>query len=439
MAAADDMCLFSPCSGKGKLQTFKSVAVQKIISTSKAKRDELFTILSSSEILAHKSCYCSYTSKSRNAEQKKRKGALLHTGASKRMLKSHSGDFQFKRDCLFCGKDPKNPDRWVPVRQCTTVERGGGISFKQQVENTCDERQDQWAQEAALRISGGIDLHAADAQYHMHCYNRFRAVPKKPPFTTTPMEEAMKSVILEMAQNVTKTWTTSELYTMYTAASGNLSKKQFVSSVKAHFGRELLVLHIEGCDSVLGFEVILGRVIKLVKVSHSQGDNDEVDKLIRKIRSEVMAMQRPGDYNLRDYVYQKLVQSTSETLLKLVSSLVSDGFITKQSLTLAQCIQQHIGGANRNQTTLGLAVKLHHKHGSSELIRTLNEHGITCTYDEVLRFCKSLAKFVSDNQADYHKKVGLCPVSKHISAGNCLFCTLRAVTVCLGLRSSSEG
>lgn len=155
MAAADDKCLFSPCSGKGKLQTFKSVAVQKIISTSKTERDELFTTLSSSEILAHKSCYCSYTSKSRNAEQKKRKGALPHTGASKRMLKSHCGDFQFKRDCLFCGKeclpkDPKNPGRWVPVRQCTTVDRGGGISFKQQIENTCDERQDQWAQEVAL-------------------------------------------------------------------------------------------------------------------------------------------------------------------------------------------------------------------------------------------------------------------------------------------------
>ena len=60
-----------------------------------------------------------------------------------------------------------------------------------------------------------------------------------------------------------------------------------------------------------------------------------MDKLVRKIRSEVMAMPWPGDYNLRDNVYQRLVQSTSETLLKQVSSLVSDGFITKQSLTLA--------------------------------------------------------------------------------------------------------
>ena len=113
---------------------------------------------------------------------------------------------------------------------------------------------------------------------------------KKLPFTTTPVEEAMKYVISKMTQNVTETWTTSELYAMYTAASGNLSRKYFVSNIKAYFGTEVLVLHIEGCDSILGFEASLGSVIKVVKVSHSQGDDDEVDKLIRKIMSVAMAM-----------------------------------------------------------------------------------------------------------------------------------------------------
>ena len=120
-----------------------------------------------------------------------------------------------------------------------------------------------------------------------------------------------------------------------------------------------------------------------------------------------MAKPRNVDYKLSDYVHHKVIESTSETLLRLVSSLVSGGAITKPSLTLAQCIQQHVGGTSSNQTTLGLAVKLHHKHGSSELVKTLNEHGITSSYDEVLRFRKSVAKFVSDNQSDYHKKLGL--------------------------------
>ena len=67
------------------------------------------------------------------------------------------------------------------------------------------------------------------------------------------------SVLSIMAENATESWTTSELYVMYIAASGTVSIQQFVSYVMAHFGDELLVFHIEGCDSVVGFKASLGR------------------------------------------------------------------------------------------------------------------------------------------------------------------------------------
>ena len=60
-----------------------------------------------------------------------------------------------------------------------------------------------------------------------------------------------------------------------------------------------------------------------------------------------------------------------------------------------------------NQTTLGLGVKLHHRFGSSDLIQILNEHGYIVSYDEVLKFRKSAAKFVSDNAASLHRMMGL--------------------------------
>ena len=166
------------------------------------------------------------------------------------------------------------------------------------------------------------------------------------------------------------------------------------------------MLHIEGCDSVLGFKASLGQFIKIVKIRQSNGGDDDegLQKLVMKIRDEVMATPRT---DLSAYVRHRIIESTSATLLALMSSLISGGAITKRSMTMAQCIQQHIGGAGRTQTTLGLAVKLHHKHGSSELIKTLNEYGITSTYDEVLRFRKSVAKFVSENQSDYNAKLGL--------------------------------
>jgi hypothetical protein len=90
----------------------------------------------------------------------------------------------------------------------------------------------------------------------------------------------------------------------------------------------------------------------------------------------------------------------------LISDLVSDGEVTKKSLSLIQSIQSH-KTSTRNQTTLGLAVKLHHKFGSSELLRILHEHGYTTSYDEVLRFRKSAARFMGDNVQLLHQFMGL--------------------------------
>ena len=373
MSAEDRESLFSPCNDQGALQTFKTVAVQKIVATSNAKRDELYKTLSETEIIfAHKSCYCKYTSKSRNNEQKRRKGALAHTVVPKRLLRSQCSDFVFKRDCLLYGnvckmKDNNNPHRWVQVRQCKTVNTGSAITFKQQLENLCDEREYMWGNEVTARLSGVIDLHAADTQYRVPSYNRFRIVSVTRPSITETLEEALRAVLSIMAENATESWTTSELYVMYVAASGTVSRRQFVSNVTAHFGDELLVLHIEGCDSVVGFKASLGKVIKIVKISQSMGDDDELEKLVRKIRSEVMAKPRNVDYKLSDYGHRKVIESTSATLRSLVTSLVSGGAITKPSLTLAQCIQQHVDGTSSNQTTLGLSVKLHHKHGNYDL------------------------------------------------------------------------
>ena len=59
--------------------------------------------------------------------------------------------------------------------------------------------------------------------------------------------------------------------------------------------------------------------------------------------------------------------------------------------------------------TLGLAVKLQHRHGSSELIRLLHDHGFIVSYDDVIRFRISAAKFVGDNDRSsiLHQAMGV--------------------------------
>lgn len=93
-------------------------------------------------------------------------------------------------------------------------------------------------------------------------------------------------------------------------------------------------------------------------------------------------------------------------MLQVISKLVSNGQVTQKSLSLTQAVQGHITGT-RNQTTLGLAVKLHHRYGSSELIKLLHDHGFIVSYDEVLCFRKSAAKFVGDKSDELHQAMGL--------------------------------
>ena len=54
-----------------------------------------------------------------------------------------------------------------------------------------------------------------------------------------------------------------------------------------------------------------------------------------------------------------------------------------------------------------MGVKLHHKVGSRDLIDILHGHGYTVSYDEVLRFRKSAAKYVADNVDMLHRMMGL--------------------------------
>ena len=97
---------------------------------------------------------------------------------------------------------------------------------------------------------------------------------------------------------------------------------------------------------------------------------------------------------------------TSITLLRFISKLISNGKVTKASMSLAQSIQFGIMNTS-NQSTLGLGVKLHHKFGSSDLIQILHEHGYCVSYDEVLRFRKSAAKYVTDNAVTLHQMMDL--------------------------------
>ena len=363
----------------------------------------------SATVLCHKSGYSSYTSTSRHAY--KRKSDSCPDKPGKRLFRSQVAQFDYANNCLFCGlicepRDLKKTGRWDPVKQCQTVERPGIPTFKDVILSKCDERKDEWAKVVQLRVNGVVDLPAADALYHVKCY---RKVPNdlRGNVTCKPVDDSLAAVISKMNADNLATWTVSELHTVYLANLGKLQKKQMLCNLCDYFGDDLLVIQVEGCSTIVGFRNHVGKMLKLVNQTETPGEYDYVDKLVRRVQAEVKDLPLPRNYDLGSFRHDRLVQDTSPTLLRLISSLVSrDEGVTKQSLTLTQCIQQHVS-KSWNQTTLGLAIKLHHKHGSSEMFQTLNEHGILASYDEVLRFRKSAAQYASEDSEMYMRTIGL--------------------------------
>lgn len=133
-----------------------------------------------------------------------------------------------------------------------------------------------------------------------------------------------------------------------------------MNHINEYFLEDILVIHMEGCSTIVGFKQY---VSKTLKIERTTSTCSEVNKVQRLIRSEVDKISKLKDYDLGSFRYEQCVEDTSPTLLKFVSALVSNGKISKKSLSLSQSIQQHING--RNQTSLGLAIKLNHQYGSS--------------------------------------------------------------------------
>lgn len=149
----------------------------------------------------------------------------------------------------------------------------------------------------------------------------------------------------------------------------------------------LLVIRVEGCATLVGYREAVAKILKVVRMVET--DEKCSDSLLRKIKREGRSVKyNNANYDLSEFI---TIKATSLTLLTLISNLVSGGEVTKKLLSLSQSIQSHITGT-KNQTTLGLGVKLQHWYGSSELIKLLHEHGFVSTYDEVLRFWKSAAR-----------------------------------------------
>ncbi|KAG0714045.1 hypothetical protein GWK47_014897 [Chionoecetes opilio] len=204
-------CLFAPCKATSKWRNLGEEGLKTIIEDSKEKGDGIHLDIEAKlateppqQLRCHASCAASYTSKDQRERKptKRRKSNEYDLHVKRR--RSQVTTFNFKQYCLLCGEDclpidHRHPDRWHKVCQCETVTRSGQLTFKHHLLDTGESRGDAWAQDISPRLAGPVDLQAADAQYYLRCYNKYRKpLAKLPDCVPLMSDPALSNVGHEM-------------------------------------------------------------------------------------------------------------------------------------------------------------------------------------------------------------------------------------------------
>ena len=307
--------------------------------------------------------------------------------------------FVFQEHCLFCGepcnlqKDPKHPDRWRPAYLChEAIGKGCKKSFKNSILEACDLRKDEWAARVRVWVEGSVsDLHAADARYHVDCRATFMSsnslvsASKLSPLIEE--DAALESLTEHILADKSHIWNSSELFERYRDFGGNkLSRKHLIKKLIVIFEGDLLVLSSPGIANIIIFRSKAPDLLRFV--DDVEDDLDAaVAKVSNKIVQEVKAI--PMDKaNYNTQINSELaIENVSETVLDILANISTKLNKTLPSLLIGSIITSVLRNQPTNiQIALGILIR-----DSKQLINQMHAFGVTCSYDEILRFKKSAA------------------------------------------------
>lgn len=290
----EEKCFFDCVHVSARLIDCGEGRVENIRKSSIRRGDGLASRLEGlTSIRCHKNCVSSYTSDehiqrslgSRKGASKNEEGA-----PQKKIRRSGSTEFAFKKHCIFCGTtclpmDPRHPKRWRKVVQCQTAG-----DFKERILQACDRRKDSWSEEVRVRISGAVsDLHAADGQYHHDCCKQFMSeknIQATAAAKSAPIDPAFMALTEDISKNKSRLWNSLEIEKVYLDNGGtSFTRRKIIEMLTDHFGDDLVVLSGNGVASIIVFRSQAPTILRLEE-NASDIDFKSMAKTIRQECSE---------------------------------------------------------------------------------------------------------------------------------------------------------
>ena len=192
----------------------------------------------------------------------------------------------------------------------------------------------------------------------------------------------------EMKADKSRIWNTKELVTLYDLSGGTeLNQRSLLKRVKDYFSDEVVVLTSPGLCSLVVFRASASNVLSLAAQTEDEQDSAKLVTLAKDISNEIKQIEYDGSrYDIR-ITKQDMSVSVSQTLMELLALLSNKLDYTLPALLIGNIITSVITNKPTNlQIALGNLLR-----DSRKLINPFYQFGVTCSYDEILRFKKSAA------------------------------------------------
>ncbi|CAG9760430.1 unnamed protein product [Ceutorhynchus assimilis] len=302
----------------------------------------------------HKTCRKTYTSnmKFASATTSETDDLLNQATACSKTTRSHTGSFDIRSMCLICNKTGPRKIK-QKKEKLTSVQTGSGKNTFKKIIEAAKEKNDI---SMISKLCGFEDLFAYDAKYHKSCYTH--SISRR-------NIQATKNEMKKSSDQLPQTLSKSEEY--FSDESDTTDNENYFTTENNH-------------DS--GIQVILHKAAEILK------------REIRKFQSEQKEFPMPE--NISSSEFEKQVP---KLLLTFMSWLIDDNAFNNVESEVAEAvipcsiIMALVSKIyKKNYFQFGLGLFIHHTVRSKQLLETLSDIGLSCTYNDVRQLTTALVK-----------------------------------------------
>lgn len=385
----------------------------RIINASKQRKDDIHQSAEEiSTVYVHRKCvdkYC-HPKTIQKVIRDKQKVPDSTEQSVVRTRRSDFSNFIPVEHCLFCGdncdiqKDSKHPSRWRPAYIFRQNETHDKRDLKEVILEVCSTINNSEAEKIKIRLACVLtDLHAADVRYHVDCRTKFMNLrhiqaqirASSNPTNSDTVDTGFLKVIDFLELNKSSLYNSVDLYNQYMQSGGIiLSRRSLVNKLEDHFGGELITLSSPGLATMLTFKSKTAELLHMLP-DESDDINLAIDTVAKKISKEIkdIEIDKENYYTHIDKVICDKFQS--DTLGELLSKVSTQRLRpdSLQSMMIGNIVTSVVKNqATPLQITLALSLK-----DSKEHVQTFYDFGVTCSYDELRRYKRSVASAANDD------------------------------------------